>query len=92
MDNGNKVVELIGLSDKRQITAVFCSSFLGEFLPVQLIFKGNTNRCHSSFVFPAGWDIRHFQHMIHNRKIPFWCTGSSCVIQEMENTRSKLSD
>ena len=35
---GSKRVELIGLSDKRQITAVFCGNLLGEFLPVQLIY------------------------------------------------------
>ena len=34
---GSKRVELAGLNDKRQITAVFCASLAGEFLPVQLI-------------------------------------------------------
>ena len=41
-DQGARRVEIIGLSDKRQITAVFCGNLLGEFLPMQVIFKGKT--------------------------------------------------
>ena len=43
---GSKQVELIGLKDKRQITAVFCGTLVGDFLPVQLVYKGKTNQCH----------------------------------------------
>ncbi len=39
---GEKRVEMIGVDDKRQITAVFCGSLIGDFLPVQLIYKGTT--------------------------------------------------
>ena len=39
---GARRVELIGLSEKRKITAVFCGSLVGRFLPVQLIYKGKT--------------------------------------------------
>ena len=35
---GTKRVEIVGLKDKRQITAVFCSTILGDFLPLQLIY------------------------------------------------------
>ena len=35
--SGSKRVEIIGVNDKRQITAVFCGTLLGGFLPVQLI-------------------------------------------------------
>lgn len=56
---GARRVELIGLSDKRQITAVFCGSLVGGFLPVQLIYKGKTSRCHPKFNFPLEWDITH---------------------------------
>ena len=54
-----KRVEMIGVGDKRQITAVFCGSVLGDFLPIQLIYKGKTNRCHPKFKFPAGWHVTH---------------------------------
>ena len=40
---GVRRVELTGLKDKRQITAVFCGSIQGDFLPIQLIYKGTTN-------------------------------------------------
>ena len=56
---GEKRVEMIGVNDKRQITAVFCGTMLGDFLPVQLIYKGKTSRCRSQFEFPPGWHITH---------------------------------
>ena len=31
---GSKHVELMGFQDKRQITAVFCGTLVGDFLPV----------------------------------------------------------
>ena len=46
---GSKRVELAGLNDKRQITAVFCASLAGEFLPVQLIYQGKTTACLPNF-------------------------------------------
>ena len=35
---GSKRVEIVGVDDKRQITAVFAGSLAGDFLPPQLIF------------------------------------------------------
>ena len=37
---GSKRVEIAGLDDKRQITAVFAGSLTGDFLPIQLIYQG----------------------------------------------------
>ena len=51
-------IEMVGAKDKRQITAVFCT-LQGDFLPVQLIYQGKTNRCHPKFRFPPGWHITH---------------------------------
>ena len=56
---GSKRVELIGLKDKQQITAVFCGTLVGDFLPVQLVYKGKTNQCHPHFAFPIDWEITH---------------------------------
>ena len=39
---GAECLEGAGLTDKRQITAVFCGTLIGEFLPVQLIYAGKT--------------------------------------------------
>ena len=35
---GAKRDEIAGLNDKRQITAVFCGTLTGTFLPVQLVY------------------------------------------------------
>ena len=58
---GSKRVEMIGVDDKRQITAVFCGSLMGDVLPVQLIYKGKTSRCHPKYTFQPGWHITHSQ-------------------------------
>ena len=49
-------VEMIGVDDKRQITAVFCDTLVGDFLPIQVIYTGKTNRCHSKYQFPLDWN------------------------------------
>lgn len=56
---GSKRVEIKGVNDKRQITAVFCGSLTGDFLPIQLIYKGKTKRCHPKFKFPPDWHVTH---------------------------------
>jgi hypothetical protein len=56
---GEKRIEMVGVNDKRQITAVFCGTMLGEFLPIQLIYQGKTHRCHPKFTFPPDWHITH---------------------------------
>ena len=53
----SKRVEMVGANDKRQITAIFCGTILGDFLPIQLIYKRKTDRCHPKFKFPADWHI-----------------------------------
>ena len=54
-----KRVEVDGTNDKRQITAVFCGTTQGAFLPLQLVYVGKTTRCHPKFNFPPGWHISH---------------------------------
>ena len=56
---GSKRVEVAGVGDKRMITAVFCGSLVGDFLPVQVIYQGKTDRCHPRFEFPSDWNITH---------------------------------
>lgn len=58
-ERGATRVELTGLKDKRQITAVFCGSIQGDFLPIQLIYKGTTSRCLPRHKFPVDWHITH---------------------------------
>ena len=54
---GKKQIEIVGLQDKRQITAVMCGSIIGEILPPQLIYEGKTARCHPQIPFPHNWII-----------------------------------
>lgn len=56
---GAKLVEIAGYGDKRQITATFAATMSGEFLPMQLIYGGKTDRCHPKHKFPEGFDICH---------------------------------
>ena len=56
---GVRRVEIGGAGDKRLITAVFCGSLVGDFLPIQVIYQGKTARCHPRFEFPPEWDITH---------------------------------
>ena len=39
---GSRQVEMIGLGDKRQITATFAASLDGTFLPIQILYQGKT--------------------------------------------------
>ena len=54
-----KVIPISNSDDKRQITAVFAATLSGEYLPLQFIYKGKTERCHPQVAFPKGWDIWH---------------------------------
>ena len=56
---GERRVEMMGVNDKRQITAIFCGSASGDFLPIQLIYIGKTPRCHPRYVFPSDWNVTH---------------------------------
>ena len=40
---GAKRVEIAGVDDKLQITAIFAATAVGDFLPVQLIYQGKTS-------------------------------------------------
>ena len=65
---GTKRVGIAGCKDKRTITAVFCCSAVGEFLPPQLIYSGKTNRCHPPQQFPTDWSITHTEkHWLNER-------------------------
>ena len=56
---GRKRVPIAGHNDKRQITAVMCGALTGEMLPIQLVYKGTTKRCHPPYNFPGDWLISH---------------------------------
>ena len=59
---GSKRVEIIGIDDKRQITAVFGGTLAGDFLPPQLIYKGKTTKCLPSVDFPQALYITYTEN------------------------------
>ena len=52
---GSAWVDAVGVNDKRLITAIFCGSMSGDFLPVQVINQGMTDRCHLKYKFPSNY-------------------------------------
>ena len=54
---GAKRVHIAGISDKRQITSVFCATLAGELLPFQLIYQGKTTACLPAYKFPGDWHV-----------------------------------
>ena len=65
---GSKRVEIAGIDDKRQITAVFGGSIVGDFLPPQVIYQGRTNKCLPSVTFPPDWHITFTENHWSNEK------------------------
>ena len=70
---GSRRVEVIGLGDKRQITATFAAALDGTFLPMQILYQGKTNRSHPNYTFPDGFDI--FHTVIPNH----WANEETCL-------------
>ena len=50
------------VDDKRQTTATFCVSIVDDFLPVQLIYEGVTDKCHPKVNFPESFCTNHSQN------------------------------
>ena len=57
---GSRRVEVIGLGDKWQITATFAASLDGNFLPMQILYQGKTDRSHPKYKFP---DVSYTQSL-----------------------------
>ena len=56
---GAKRVEIAGVEDKHQITAVFAATAVGDFLPIQVIYQGKTAASLPTFTFPDDWSIMY---------------------------------
>ena len=53
----NHTIDRQGL--KQLITAIFCGSLTGDFLTMQITYKGKTKRWHPKYDFPIDWSITH---------------------------------
>ena len=56
---GSKQIDVIGLDDKREITALLAVSLSGELLSPEVIYAGTTPRCHPNVTVPNGWHLTH---------------------------------
>ena len=65
---GTKRVEILGIDDKRQITAVFAATKAGNFLPIQVIYKGKTKRSLPNVKFPSDWLASYTKKIIGQMK------------------------
>ena len=59
---GEKVIAIANSDDKRQVTAVFAVTMIGQYLQPQVIYKGKTIMCHPKVDAPKGWDIWHIDN------------------------------
>ena len=75
---GSKRIEIAGISDKRQITAVFCGTLTGDFLPPQIIYQGKTTACLPRYKFSEDWKVTY----THNH----W--SNECTCNESVHYRS----
>ena len=66
---GVKRVEIMGQNDKSQITAIFCGSLQGDFLPVQVIYQGKL----PDVIHILNFHLDGMSH-IHNRTLHELCT------------------
>ena len=88
---GTQRVEIVGVNDKRQITAVFFGTLTGDFLPIQLIYQGKSPRCHPHFTFPEGWHITHSPRHWSTEQTMLQYIGH-IVIPYVESIRELISD
>ncbi|VDI36364.1 Hypothetical predicted protein [Mytilus galloprovincialis] len=58
----SKQVNIVGINDKRQITALLIISKSGVLLPPQIIYAGTTEQCHQKYGFPNSWNIYHSEN------------------------------
>ena len=66
--SGAKPVEITGLEDKRQITALLSCTMSGDLLPPQLLYQGKTENCHPKVNFQKYWDIWHLENHRSNEE------------------------
>eukprot|EP00664_Eupelagonemidae_sp_cell27_P007425 gene7426-9277_t len=75
---GAKRVRILGLEDKRQVTATFGAAMSGDRVPTQLIYEGKTDRClPAEEVRPEGWCFSYSENHWSNAEL---------VVENIEET------
>ncbi len=85
---------MTGDNNKRQITAVFYGSLVGDFLPVQLVYNGKMPRSHPWFEFPPGGHITHSpKHCMHRSTEKTMVQHvEHIIVPYVEQTRETVGD
>ena len=89
-EEGSNRVEIVGLGDKRQITAVLACSLSGDFLPPQVIYAGKTPRCLPSVSYPNTWHITFTENHWANERTTIDHINK-ILLPYIQATRQKLS-
>ena len=87
---GSARVEITGLGDKRQITAVLSCTLSGNFLPPQVIYSGKTSRCLPCVAFPKTWHITFTENHWANERTTIDYVNK-ILLPYIQETRCKLS-
>ena len=66
---GTQNVPIKGVDDKRQMTATSVVSLTGKFLPIQLIYKGKTERSLPKFKFRSTFSLSYAENNWPNNEI-----------------------
>ena len=86
---GSKDIPLAGSSDKRTITATFVISLSGNFLPIQLIYGGKTDRSIPRVKFPPSFSLsanpKHYSYTKEAIKVT-----NDVVIPYIKRERARL--
>ena len=86
---GSKRVEIVGIDDKGQFTAVFCGSLDGDILPLQVIYQGKTTASLPHFNFPSNWHVTcTANHWSNEEKMKEYVT--KIIIPYVECKRKEL--
>ena len=77
-------------NDYRQITGTFTISAEGNFLPIQLIYQGKTERCHAKFKFPESFDVNHSENHWSNEEKAISLI-EKIILPHVTETRERLA-
>lgn len=90
-ERGASRVKIAGYGDKRMIKATFTATLTGEFLPMQILYGGKTNRCHPRYTFLAVFNIHHNPNHWANEECAIRFI-KKIIIPYVKTTRERLSD
>ena len=86
---GEKSVPIKGLSDKRDITLAFAVTFTGDFLPMQIIYGGKTDRSQPrGVVFPKGFHVTQSESIALMKLKPSTLSNKSLILTSLINERT----